>query len=80
MSNSLSIINNKSEDINEKYDKQEKALQTISEINQEISEIQKGRLTIADALTKGDVSAAAAAVQEMQAASAKEQVNLKTNF
>jgi TP901 family phage tail tape measure protein len=53
--------------INEKYDKQISALEKIETINQDIANTQKQRLSIADALTRGDISAAAALVQEAKA-------------
>ena len=63
----LAVIAKSTEEINKKYDEQEKALNKISEINQEIAEQEKGRLTLADALSRGDISAAASAAQEMRA-------------
>jgi hypothetical protein len=53
--------------INEKYNKQVEALDKIATINQDIANIQKQRLSIADALTRGDISAAAQAMQEARA-------------
>jgi TP901 family phage tail tape measure protein len=53
--------------VNEKYDTQISALEKIEKINQDIANVQKQRMTIADALTRGDISAAAAAVQEARA-------------
>jgi TP901 family phage tail tape measure protein len=52
--------------INDKYDERVKALDQVAKINEDILEQEKSQLTIADALTKGDISAAAAAVQEMR--------------
>ena len=54
------------DEINEKYEKQIKALEKIETLNQDISNAQKQRLGIADALTSGDISRA---VQLMQDAS-----------
>jgi hypothetical protein len=45
--------------INEKYDKQFDALDKIKTINQDINKIQQQRISIADALTQGDISQAA---------------------
>ena len=53
--------------INEKYNKQIEALDKIEKANQNIANIQKQRMSIADALTRGDISAAAQAVQEARA-------------
>jgi TP901 family phage tail tape measure protein len=52
----------KEEAIAEKYDKQITALNTIKSINDRINATQKERLSIASALTSGDISAAASAV------------------
>jgi TP901 family phage tail tape measure protein len=62
----LAIIDKAAEGINNKYDAQQAALEKISTINQEIAEQEKGRLTLADALTSGDISAAAAAAQQLR--------------
>jgi TP901 family phage tail tape measure protein len=50
--------------INEKFDKQIGALNTIKTLNENIANQEKQRLTIADALSRGDISAAAVAIQE----------------
>ena len=55
--------------INEKYDLQEKALSKISELNQDIIAEKKQQISLADALTQGDISAAAQAAQDIQSAS-----------
>ncbi len=55
--------------INEKYDLQEKALSKISELNQDIIAEKKTQISLADALTQGDISAAAQAVQDVRYAS-----------
>jgi TP901 family phage tail tape measure protein len=57
--------------INEKYNKQIEALDKIATINQDIANIQKQRLSIADALTRGDISAAAQLAQEAKAQQAQ---------
>jgi TP901 family phage tail tape measure protein len=57
--------------INEKYEKQISALEKIETINQDIANTQKQRLSIADALTRGDISAAAQLVQEAKAQQAQ---------
>jgi len=53
--------------INEKYNKQIEALDKIEKANQNIANIQKQRMSIADALTRGDISAAAMAMQDARA-------------
>jgi hypothetical protein len=55
------------EDINDKYDKRSEALDEIASVNQKIVNQQKSQLDIADALSRGDISAAARAVQELRA-------------
>lgn len=71
LSNDLQIIGFQTEKINEKYDKQAEALQKVSEINQNIINQQKQQLGLADALTQGDIAAAARAAQEMRATDAQ---------
>jgi TP901 family phage tail tape measure protein len=70
LSNDLTIISNAAEEVNKKYDEQAEALSKIQEINEGILDQQRGQLDLADAITSGDISAAARAVQEMRAASA----------
>ena len=67
----LEQISLKEDAINEKYDKQISALEKIETINQDIANIQKRRISIADALTRGDISAAAQLVQEAKAEQAR---------
>jgi TP901 family phage tail tape measure protein len=61
--------------INEKYNKQIDALDKIATINQDIANTQRQRISIADALTRGDISAAAFAVQELRAQQAQSAVS-----
>jgi len=70
LSNTLSLIDRQESKINEKYDAQAAALTKISEINSEIANQQKQQLGLADALSRGDIAAAAAAAQEMRAQAA----------
>jgi TP901 family phage tail tape measure protein len=70
-SEDLTIIGKITEDINKKYDLQEEALSKISEINQDIIDQEKSRITLADALSSGDISAAAQAAQAMREQSAE---------
>ena len=67
----LAIMDKAAQGINDKYDAQEKALEKISSINEEISQQEKGRLTLADALSQGDIAAAARAAQEIRAEAAQ---------
>ena len=76
----LNLIDKAAESINKKYDEQEKALQQISDIQDEIANREKGRITIADALTRGDISAAARAVQEERQAAAQRAQERSSNL
>jgi hypothetical protein len=69
----------KEDAINEQYDTQITALDKIASINQEINNIQKQRMSIADALTRGDISAAAVAVQEARAQQAESAISGQRN-
>jgi hypothetical protein len=75
LSNDLAIMDKAAEDINEKYDKQVEALQQVNELNQQIIDSQGQQLDLADALSKGDISAAARVAQEMRAAAADSQAD-----
>ena len=75
LNNNLDIIRNQEDGINKQYDTQIDALEKISSLNQELAAQEKSRLTIADALTSGDISAAAFAVQEARAASAAARID-----
>ena len=57
----------KEDAINKKYDEQITALTKIETVNQNIANIQRQRLSLSDAITSGDISAAAQAVQEIRA-------------
>lgn len=72
LSNDLEIINNAAEQVNKKYDEQADALSKVQEINQNILDQQKQQLGLADALTQGDISAAAQAAQDIRATSASQ--------
>jgi TP901 family phage tail tape measure protein len=75
LSNDLELMDRAADKINEKYDAQAKALEQVSQINQDIINQQKGQLDLASALSQGDIASAAKAAQEMrsQAASAAAQ-------
>jgi TP901 family phage tail tape measure protein len=70
LSNDLTLIDKAAESINEKYDAQEKALQKISELNQDIATQERNRISLADALSQGDISAAAQIANEMRSTAA----------
>ena len=66
----LESISLQEDAINEKYNTQIESLDKIATLNQNIANIQKQRLSIADALTRGDISAAAQLAQEARAENA----------
>jgi TP901 family phage tail tape measure protein len=57
--------------INKAYDVRLEALDKIEKANEKIANQQKGQLSVAEALSRGDISAAAAAAQELRSSSAK---------
>ncbi|NDB83716.1 MAG: hypothetical protein EB127_13475, partial [Alphaproteobacteria bacterium] len=67
LSNDLTVIGHQSDQINEKYDKQVEALTKVNQINSEISKQQQNQLGLADALSQGDIAAAARAAQQSRA-------------
>jgi len=75
-SNNLALdkIALKEDAINEKYNKQVEALDKIASINQNIANIQRQRLSIADALTRGDISTAAQLMQDARTEQAQSAV------
>ena len=62
----LTLISDKEEVINEKYDKRLEALDKIKAVNDNIAQQQKNQLSLADALSSGDIGAAASAMQQIQ--------------
>jgi len=79
LSEQLKDIDKQTELINNKYDAQEKALTKISQINEDLIAQEKSKLTIADALSQGDISAAAVAVQEARATAAQASMKRSTD-
>ncbi|OBQ45621.1 MAG: hypothetical protein AN484_01245 [Aphanizomenon flos-aquae WA102] len=75
LSNDLAIMDKAAEDINEKYDKQVEALQEVNKLNQEIIDSQGQQLDLADALSQGDIAAAARVANEMSASYANNQAD-----
>jgi TP901 family phage tail tape measure protein len=67
----LAVMDKAAEAVNEKYEAQEKALQDIAKINQQIINQQKKQISLADALSQGDISAAASIMQDMRAQAAE---------
>jgi hypothetical protein len=79
LSNELELMDKIVESINEKYDKQEEALQSISDINQDIASQEKNRISLADALTQGDISAAAQMAQEIRSQAAQKAASAESD-
>jgi hypothetical protein len=70
LSHDLEVMDYKAGKINEKYDKQAEALAEVQKVNESIIRQQEQQLDLADALTQGDISAAARAAQAMRAGNA----------
>lgn len=62
----LDLIASKEAKINKTYDDRAAALEKIQSANEEISKQQQDQLDLADALSKGDIAAAARAAQKMR--------------
>lgn len=62
----LDEVQFREDEINEKYDKRFEALDKIATINDRIAQQQKNQLSLAEALSKGDIAAAAQAAQTMR--------------
>jgi TP901 family phage tail tape measure protein len=69
----LDKIAEKEDEINKAYDEKTKALEKVKKLNQDILNQQKSQLSIADALSQGDIGAAATAIQESRAQNAAAQ-------
>lgn len=67
----------KEEDINEAYDKRLEALDEVASANERITRAQEAQLDVADALSKGDIAAAAKAAQAMRSQQAKDAVEVQ---
>jgi len=70
----LNTINDQADEITKKYDKQFESLDKISRINETIARQEKGRLSLAEALSQGDVYASARAAQELRAQNAADAI------
>lgn len=66
ISHSLDILSKKESEINDAYDTRIKALDEVASINQHILDQQQSQLNISQALSSGDIYAAAQAQQQMQ--------------
>jgi TP901 family phage tail tape measure protein len=71
----LKSITDQAEKITEKYDKQFAALDKISKINEVISRQERSRISLAEALSQGDIYAAARAAQELRAQNAQDAID-----
>jgi TP901 family phage tail tape measure protein len=71
LTNDLTLIDKAAGAINKKYDAQEEALNKISELNQDLIAQEKQRISLADALSQGDISAAAQIAQDIRSTSAQ---------
>jgi TP901 family phage tail tape measure protein len=63
----LFLLSEQEDKINETYEKRFEALDRIEKANDTLIRQQKSQLTLADALSQGDIAAAARAAQEMRA-------------
>ena len=70
----LTGIEDQENTINEAYDERKKALDDVAKANDVIARQQKNQLTLADALSQGDIAAAAKAAQDMRAQSAQDSI------
>jgi TP901 family phage tail tape measure protein len=78
LSNDLALMDREAESINERYDAQATALENVANINQQILGQQKQQISLADAITQGDISAAAQLAQEARATAAENASNNAT--
>ena len=62
----LKLMGYQEEAINKTYEERIASLDKVAQLNQQIANQQRDQLGLADALSRGDVSAAAAAAQQMQ--------------
>ena len=69
-SNDLAVISHQADAVNKSYDEQVKNLNAVKAVNDQIIAQQGRQLGLADALTQGDIAAAAKAAQEMRQANA----------
>jgi hypothetical protein len=70
LSNDLTLMDKAAEKINERYDAQAKALEQVAKVNQTIINQQRSQISLADALSQGDISQAAAIMQTMRSQNA----------
>jgi len=71
----LKEIEDQEEKINESYNKRIKALDDIKDLNSDIANQQKGQISVAEALSRGDISSAAKAIQELRASESRARID-----
>ena len=79
-SRDLDGIAEQEEAINKTYDEKVKALEETKRINEDILRQQKSQLSLADALSQGDIGAAASALQESRSANAAAALGAQGNM
>jgi TP901 family phage tail tape measure protein len=79
-SRDLDGIAEQEEAINKAYDEKVKALEETKKVNEDILRQQKSQLSLADALSQGDIGAAASALQESRAANAAAALGAQGNM
>jgi TP901 family phage tail tape measure protein len=62
----LEEISYKEDQINETYDERIESLERIYSINAKTAELEKAKLNVAEALSRGDIAAAASAIQQVR--------------
>ena len=62
----------KEDEINKKYDKRAEALDKVRGINADIAALDKSRLSVSEAIARGDVAAASRAIQDLRAKQAEQ--------
>jgi len=72
LSHDLEVMNYQAGKISDRYDEQAEALEEVQKVNESIIRQQEQQLDLADALTQGDISAAARAAQAMRASNAQD--------
>ena len=70
LSHDMDLISHAAEQVNKRYDQQAESLSTIKDINDAILSQQEKQISLSDALTSGDISAAGKAMQDMRKANA----------
>jgi hypothetical protein len=65
--------------INETYDKKLEALEKVRKANQQVLDQEKGKLSVAEAITRGDLAAAARAIQDVRQSSASSYFTSQTD-